>query len=735
MAVERGMTSSASTRDRSDGFGPEQITPLMEAVRRAAGADEIPTEVLARAFEMTYGLAVDSVDPQVVKSSARRRDNGVFYTPSELAQSITDRAIKEVLSYPDDSLSVIDPASGPGTFLIAVFRSMLGGVSDKTPEARLALRRRVASGCLYAIDKDLAAIELARRLIWLEVRDPTWTGKELDSHFRCEDSLSSDLSAWRHWFPEVFKRGGFDVVIGNPPWGAVKARRKEFLEHLDDKVRETYGSSLRSMLSDATTEREDRLAGLWNAYRQETAHYASALRASDDFAYQGESGDRDLYKYFMERAIQIANNDSGVISLIVPAGFLRAKGADDLRRLYLSRGRFVFLTEFINRKRLFPIHSMFRFVVFAFVNGRSTGIHRLSFGATSVDELAPSQRSAKSTHLSARTLSRLGGKHLLVPDIRSAAERRILEKLFSAHPPLGESSDIWNVNFRREIDMTNDSDAFIHISDARLDAWEEVATGLWVDDQGQRYRSVIEGRMVQQFNPFAKRYVSGVGRRAKWVSQSSEDRVLGPQFLLPDAIAQEKGISTTDRAGFRDVTGHANKRTVISAVLPGFVVSGNKVPTCEFDLDDQDLPYLWAALVNSYVLDWIARRYISTTLNFFYLELMPIPRLPVSSRQASALVQLSRTLAGEPLSRTDRAWARTSIDGIVAGLYGLTADEFSVILNDFPLVDSEKRSLVSRFRALLEPEELLEETGVIIDLGQSINGALRHETVGSSPRS
>ena len=94
--------------------------------------------------------------------------------------------------------------------------------------------------------------------------------------------------------------------------------------------------------------------------------------------------------------------------------------------------------------------------------------------------------------------------------------------------------------------------------------------------------------MVHQFDAAAKGWVSGHGRSARWDLLRRRDKAIRPQFLVPAEFAARRKLATSARAAFCDVTGHANERTILAAVVPAIAVCGNKVPTCEFDQEHPD---------------------------------------------------------------------------------------------------------------------------------------------------
>ena len=164
------------------------------------------------------------------------------------------------------------------------------------------------------------------------------------------------------------------------------------------------------------------------------------------------------------------------------------------------------------------------------------------------------------------------------------------------------------------------------------------------------------------------------------------------------------------RLGFRDIASNTNERTMVSSLLPP-TFHGNKIPTvCIFDdeedrfiADDEQL-FLCAAW-NSYVLDYMVRMKVTTTLNFFYVYQLPVPRLTVKDAAFAPIVERAARLvcttpefdelakevglksyrqgATDP---AERARLRAELDGLVAHLYGLTEEEFAYILTTFPLV-------------------------------------------------
>lgn len=117
---------------------------------------------------------------------------------------------------------------------------------------------------------------------------------------------------------------------------------------------------------------------------------------------------------------------------------------------------------------------------------------------------------------------------------------------------------------------------------------------------------------------------------------------------------------------------------------------------------------MWLAVVNSFTFDWLMRRWVSTTLNFFYWWTLPFPPLkpgdPVFDRLGTAAAELCGVKVSEGGTRRarglsdpwDRGLRRAEIDAIVAKSFGLSATDYEYILEDFPLVDRSQPAAPDR---------------------------------------
>ncbi|MEH2160188.1 MAG: hypothetical protein V7K38_03875 [Nostoc sp.] len=163
---------------------------------------------------------------------------------------------------------------------------------------------------------------------------------------------------------------------------------------------------------------------------------------------------------------------------------------------------------------------------------------------------------------------------------------------------------------------------------------------------------------------------------------------------------------------------------MISTIIPPNF-HGNKIPTAKiFDDEGKQLidninQLFISGVWNSFVLDWLLRTKVTTTLNYFYIYQLPVPRLTKNDRSFNDIVQrAAKLICTTPefdelaqevglsshqqgvTDETERAKLRAELDGMVAHLYGLTEDEFSYILTTFPIVNATvKEAALEAYRS------------------------------------
>lgn len=242
---ERGRARATALRAMGVDVGPG-------LAHRVATAEDVPSlfEALQRKTSPRFPEIV--AEGRLVPAPAEdRRRSGSHYTSRALAKSVASKTISPLVPERPSSdellaLRLCDPSMGSGAFLIAacdVIAERLGG------DPRSA-RRRVATTCLYGIDRDRLAVELAKASLWLFVGDASLPLSDFDAHLVHGDALVEEAShpfalRWTDAFADVLEpqRSGFDAFVGNPPWVSFVGRAAQPLEPRVKKLfRERYAS-------------------------------------------------------------------------------------------------------------------------------------------------------------------------------------------------------------------------------------------------------------------------------------------------------------------------------------------------------------------------------------------------------------------------------------------------------------------------------------------------------------
>jgi type I restriction-modification system DNA methylase subunit len=298
---------------------------------------EIPVEILGQVYEQFLGRVIRLTPGHQAKVEEKpevRKAGGVYYTPRYIVDYIVANTVGKPLEgkTPDQAsqLKIVDPACGSGSFLLGAFQYLMDWHEDwylrhepekyaKGKEPALIItkdgwrlttheKKRILVNNIHGVDIDEQAVEVTKLSLLLKVLEEE-TGQlslgfecalpDLGNNIKCGNSLiGSDYFEgqlvrdepevervnpfdWHKQFPEVFRQGGFDAVIGNPPY-----------------VRqETLGND--------------------KQYFQKH--------------YQVYAGTADLYAYFIERGISLLSI-GGIFSYIVANKWMRANYGEPLRK-------------------------------------------------------------------------------------------------------------------------------------------------------------------------------------------------------------------------------------------------------------------------------------------------------------------------------------------------------------------------------------------------------------------
>jgi hypothetical protein len=528
----------------------------------------------------------------------------------------------------------------------------------------------------------------------IRFEEATWdSAKGKEGKPKKRNLAIADIEALQpfHWgfeFDEILnKRGGFDAIITNPPWEIFKPNAKEFFQEHSELVSKNKMTIKEFEKEQAKLLKKPEIRAAWLEYLSRFPHVSAWYRAAPQFKSQSAivggkktGSDINLYKLFTEQCANLLR-EGGDCGIVIPSGIYTDLGAKGLRDLLFDQNKVTGLFCFENRKEIFEgVDSRFKFVVLTFEKGGNTARFPAAFMRHDVAELAgfPGEMGLP---LSVELIRRLSPDSHSVMEFKSELDIRIAEKMLR-FPLLGEEiKGKWNLSLTAEFHMTNDGKT------------------LFKTEPGKNRLPLFEGKMIWQFQ-------ADYEKPRYWVDEKEgRAAVLGRREDCGQALDFQ-----TYRLGFRDIAANTNERTMVAAMIPP-TFHGNKLPTIKvFDETgkrtiDSATQLFICAIWNSFILDWMLRQKVTTTLNFFYIYQLPVPRFgpkdaefgPIVNRVArltcvatefDALakeigLKSHRDGATDPAGR---ARLRAELDGLIAHLYGLTEAEFAHVLSTFPLV-------------------------------------------------
>ena len=886
---------------------PEANAPLTRVNWRDMGPEELGS-IYESLLELVPMLSNDhrqfSFHTGAATRGNARKTSGSYYTHDSLVQVQLESALEPVIastlaSHPVGqeavdsllSISVIDPACGSGHFLLAAARRIaghlarvraqmrdahLGNSGQPTPEDYRHALRDVVTHCLYGVDMNPMALELARMALWLEGYTPDAPLGFIDHHFLlgngllgvmdpkmildgvpdtaftsltgddaalCRDlkrrnrtertgllrmreaasfsqSLQSmDLSAtalplqqlevlpdetlaeiaakrqayerlqldagtdglrlalnlycasyllpkhgtetdtdvpttqdvmnallgqtvserkkqaasnlakrvpllhWRLGFAQIFARGGFSVILANPPWERMKLQEEEYFAERAPSVAEARNKSereleIRALGLSSPGSPERRIYDEFNIAKQ-IAEAGSVFCHGPRYPLTG-SGDVNTYALFAETSLQILH-PQGRAGLVLPSGI----ATDDSTSAFfgaISKGLIVQLVDFENREAIFPgVHRSYKFCLLTLGSSNQA---KFAFYLTNAKQLDDPRRIFQ---LAPEDIRALNPNSLTCPVFRSAKDAELTLKIAKLHKVLRDKSSeksSWKIRLRTMFHVSSDAE-------------------LLIDQTSPNFRKdlipVHEGELGHQFNHREISYQNGQGeiKSEQWLSNVN-NLISTFRYCTKNSFEEKlerMGITNevckTGFLGFRRVSSSTNERTSISCIFNwqpstyGWILTlgetaGNMLLLC--------------GMYNSLVFDYLIRGKLSQPSipqgTFEQVQVIDKENLnpEISRKIGMRVLELTYTAIdltkfycdvikqhpswdsriksdhGNPWiwNSERRAILRAEIDAIFAHLYGLNRDDLRYILDPSDIMGDDYPS--ETFRGLKSKE-------------------------------
>lgn len=517
-----------------------------------------------------------------------------------------------------------------------------------------------------------------------------------------EACRAADVLHWPLAFPSIFAKGGFDVILTNPPWDRVKLQEKEFFATRDPEISQATNAAVRKGLIDALPQSNPLLYSEFIEAKRMAEISSVFIHDSGRFTLSNE-GDSNLYSVFTELVMHIRNPE-GRAGLVVPAGICSDNSTQKLFAAMVNGKMLEAVLSFENEEFLFPaVHHSYKFSLLTLGKAETTDF---TFFNRRVSTLADERRHFT---LTAEDFVLINPNTLTAPVFRSKADAELAKRIYKHVGVLwNESSPAgnpWGISFKRLFDMSNDSDLF------------QTA-------QGEHRVPLYEAKMIHQFDH-------------RWASALLDDTVaelstleekcntafeVRPRYWVEaqQVIERFSGELPKYLIGWRDITNAATFRSVIASVVPLAAV-GNTMALL-FTTHAAKLEACLLGDLNSLVHDWCARQKISGLhLNFFTVNQIPtlapsaysqsdidfiVPRVLELTYTSHSLKGWAEALGyeGEPFvfDPERRAILRAELDARYAKLYGLNEQELRYILDPADVYGEDYPS--ESFRVLKEKE-------------------------------
>ncbi len=322
-----------------------------------------------------------------------------------------------------------------------------------------------------------------------------------------------DVFHWPLAFPGIMQAGGFDAVLGNPPWGRLKLKEKEFFATRSPEIASAPNQAARRKLIQRL-DREDAPPADKALFRQFQAAKRNAdaasqfARTSGRFPLTGV-GDINTYAVFAETFEEILG-PRGRAGLIVPTGIATDKTTSEFFEHLVSRRRLVSLFDFENRKKAFPgIDSRIKFCLLT-VGGEAGPVSeaRFAFFLHQAEHLKEAERRFT---LSAEDFALFNPNTRTCPIFRTRRDMEIARKMYRRAGVFWreasgtrEEDNPWGVSFQRMFDMSNDSGLFRTRTEMEDAGWR-LEGNVFVrfareDEEKERYLPLYEAKLFHQYD-------------------------------------------------------------------------------------------------------------------------------------------------------------------------------------------------------------------------------------------
>ena len=573
-----------------------------------------------------------------------------------------------------------------------------------------------------------------------------------------------------HWvleYAEVYADGGFDVIVGNPPWDVLSASVEDFFSRYEPRFRalsqDEKGDIKQELLKDDSINKE------WKQYQNQVQIQSEYFKDSNEYELQtptvaGSTATykNDLSKLFFERVFRIADT-GGYVAQVLPSTIFSSQSSKDLRMKMLNEAELNALVEFENKGIFKNIDNRYRFGIVAFENGEYTDKLKGIFNQRDLNILENFDE--KAVRIPRRVLENYSPEARIFPSITSQKEVNVLNEILAQPPLANDIHNTWKVRtLSEELNKTRDSDRWVdseNDSDYPVYAGENIHQFQYNNTIESKIEDIKIWSVEENKTPSnsakrrirTKRYNTGEPKKPIYLAFGGEDSSKSQKGFVNDLLEDHRGepLSENDvlldcteyRIGYRAITNSTNERTFIATVLPKgtpcvhsmHTVRPYEIEPTEEDLDEIPLHSVYnrvftdkelffvVGMFNSIPFDFLMRTKISENILKYKVEESQVPRLTEGDewfeyiwRRAAQLncygdefTEMRERLDGiEPVvSVNNRREVQAEMDAAAFHAYGLDHEQTAFVLSDFHRVQNPRLMDEDYFQMVLKKYEQL----------------------------
>ena len=569
--------------------------------------------------------------------------------------------------------------------------------------------------------------------LWRQIRDGQGQPPALTVEATGELASQYRFFHWHLDFPQVFAHGGFDVVLGNPPWERVKLQEQEFFASRSSDIADAPNAAARKKLITALPGIDAVLWAEWCAASRAAEGQSQFVRQSGRYPLCGK-GDINTYAIFAEHNVSVLAAQ-GRAGFIAPSGI----ATDDTTKEYFeslaSTSRLAALFHFENEENVFPgVHHAFRFVLLVIDRSGQSATADLVFYARQVAELVDPSRHVS---LASTDFATLNPNTRTCPTFRSRRDADINLGIYRRVGVLWREEEAggnrWGLRFMTMFHMANDSVLFR--SPDRLEATgHKLVRNCYQGPEGL-FVPLIEAKMIHHFDHrFGTYEGQGQGQANQGKLPELDDgahadpnRVTLPEYWVAAHEVDERLKGQWNRQwllGWRNICRSTDRRTVIASLMPKAAV-GHATPLMFTSVEPSLVAMLYANLC-CFALDYTARQKVGgANLTYGYLKQFPVlaPSAYAADSPWSTGTNLRDWFLPRVLELTFTAWdlepfakdvhhdgppfrwdsvrrvlLRAELDAAFFHLYGLSRDDTAHVMDTFPIVRKNDERAFREFR-------------------------------------